>query len=98
MYLQKLIQNLKKNEDGLFSYEIPELNVTDEDDSYFGLKNFVASTNKDIVITSNIHYQAASWEIEKEAEDILYQVIVSLNQFPQLTVEISSHTDSRGRP
>ena len=92
----KIIQNLKKNEDGLFSYEIPDLNVSEEDDSYFNLKNFASSTEKNITITSNIIYLQSSWEITKEAEDLLYQVIVSLNQFPQLELEISSHTDSNG--
>lgn len=92
----KIIQNLEKNENGQFSYEVPKLELIEEDDSYFNLQYFMKSSDKEITITANIYYPAGSSELSKEAKDILYQVIVSLNQFPNLSVLISSHTDSRG--
>jgi outer membrane protein OmpA-like peptidoglycan-associated protein/N-acetylneuraminic acid mutarotase len=92
----KIIQNLEKNTDGQFSYEIPKLDEVEEDDSYFNLQYFMKSPDKEITITANIFYPSGSSALTKEAQDILYQVIVSLNQYPGLTVAISSHTDSRG--
>lgn len=92
----KIIQNFEKNKEGQFTYEIPKLDEIEEDDSYFNLQYFMKSPDKEITITANIYYPAGSHAITKEAQDVLYQVIVSLNQYPNLTVVISSHTDSRG--
>ena len=92
----KIIQNLEKNKEGQFTYEIPKLDEVEEDDSYFNLQYFMKSPDKEVTITANIYYPAGSFALSKDAQDVLYQVIVSLNQYPNLTVVISSHTDSRG--
>lgn len=92
----KIIKNLEKNANGQFFYEVPKLELIEEDDSYFNLQYFMKSSDKETTITANIYYPAGSAELSKEAKDILYQVIVSLNQFPDLIVSISSLTDSRG--
>jgi len=92
----KIVQTLQKNADGQFAYEISKLDFLEEDDSYFNLQYFMKSSDKDITITENIYYPPSSWELSEEAQNILYQVIVSLNQYPNLVLEISSHTDAVG--
>lgn len=92
----RIIQELTKNADGQFTYELPKLDEIVEDDSYFNLNYFTKSADKEITITSNIYYPGGSAELSKEAKTTLYQVVVSLNQYPNLTVVISSHTDSQG--
>lgn len=92
----KIIQNLEKNTEGKFTYEIPKLDEIEEDDSYFNLQYFNKSTDKEITLTANVYYPAGSAELSKEAQNVIYQVIVSLNQYPNLNVFISAHTDSRG--
>lgn len=92
----KIIQTLEKNTEGKFTYEIPQLDEIEEDDSYFNLQYFSKSSEKEITITANIYFPAGSAELSKEAQNIVYQVLVSLNQYPNLMVIISAHTDSRG--
>ena len=92
----KIIQTLEKNTDGQFAYEITKLEEIEEDDSYFNLQYFNKSLEKEITITAIIYFPAASAELSKDAQNIIYQVIVSLNQYPNLTLIISAHTDSRG--
>lgn len=92
----KIIQTLEKNTEGKFTYEIPKLDEIEEDDSYFNLQYFSKSSEKEITITANIYFPAGSAELSKDAQNIVYQVLVSLNQYPNLMVIISAHTDSRG--
>lgn len=92
----KIIQNLEKGESGQFSFEVSKLELLEEDDSYFNLQYFMKSKDREITITTYIYYPVGSAELSSEAKELLYQVITSLNQYPELKVEISSHTDSKG--
>ncbi len=92
----KIIQNLQKNENGQFSYEVSKLSVMEEDDSYFNLQYFMKSPDTELTVTANIYYPPGSAELTKDAQDLLYQVVVSMNQYPNLHLELSSHTDAVG--
>lgn len=92
----KIVKDLEKNSDGQFTYEVTKLDFLSEDDSYFNLQFFMKSSDKDVTITSHISYSSGSSDLSDEARNILYQVIVSLKQYPNLKVEISSHTDAVG--
>jgi outer membrane protein OmpA-like peptidoglycan-associated protein len=92
----KIVMNLEKNTSGQFEYEVSKMDFLTEDDSYFNLQYFMKSADSDITITSHISYTTGSAELSDEAKNILYQVIVSLNQYPNLTVQVSSHTDAVG--
>jgi outer membrane protein OmpA-like peptidoglycan-associated protein/N-acetylneuraminic acid mutarotase len=92
----KIVMNLEKNTDGQFEYEVSKIDFLSEDDSYFNLQYFMKSADSDISITSHISYATGSAELSDDAKNILYQVIVSLNQYPNLVMEVSSHTDAVG--
>jgi outer membrane protein OmpA-like peptidoglycan-associated protein len=92
----KIIKELEKNADNQFYYEVSKLDFIDEDDSYFNLQYFMKSSDKEVIITKHINYPTNSWTLSAESEDILYQVVISLKQYPNLTIEISSHTDAVG--
>lgn len=53
------------------------------------------STAKAITL-ENILYDLASWELRKESEASLDQLVEVLNDNPGISIEISSHSDSRG--
>jgi peptidoglycan-associated lipoprotein len=44
----------------------------------------------------NILYDLAKWELRKESEESLDQLVEVLNDNPGISIEISSHSDSRG--
>lgn len=44
----------------------------------------------------NIYYDFDKWDIRSDAADELYKVVEFLNDNPGITVELGSHTDSRG--
>lgn len=92
----KIIQNLKKNGDGQFSYELANIDTIDEEDSYFNLQYFIKSRDTAITITSHINYAPGSWDLSEEAQNVLYQVVAALDKYPNLVVAISSHTDAVG--
>jgi outer membrane protein OmpA-like peptidoglycan-associated protein len=92
----KIVKDLEKDNDGQFAYEVSKLDFIDEDDSYFNLQYFMKSSDKNVTITSHISYPSGSSDLSDDARNILYQVIVSLKQYPTLKVEISSHTDAVG--
>jgi outer membrane protein OmpA-like peptidoglycan-associated protein/N-acetylneuraminic acid mutarotase len=92
----KIVMKLEKNTEGQFEYEVSKIDFLTEDDSYFNLQYFMKSPDSDITITSHITYTTGSAELSDEAKNILYQVIVSLNQYPNLTMQVSSHTDAVG--
>jgi outer membrane protein OmpA-like peptidoglycan-associated protein/N-acetylneuraminic acid mutarotase len=92
----KILKNLEKNEDDQFTYEVTKLDFINEDDSYFNLQYFIKAPDKELTITTHINYTTKSWELSEEAEETLYGIIVSLKQYPNLNVEISSHTDAVG--
>src|SRR5699024_6126241 len=44
----------------------------------------------------NIHYDFDKHNIRKDAAEILDRLVKTLNEYPTLRIELSSHTDSRG--
>lgn len=51
--------------------------------------------NKEIVL-DNIYYDYDKWDIRRDAEPTLNQLVTVLNQNPQIKIQLSSHTDCRG--
>ncbi|MGA0556320.1 OmpA family protein [Larkinella sp. VNQ87] len=50
----------------------------------------------DIVQLDNIYYDLDKWTIREEAFRELDKLVATMQKYPSLTVEIRSHTDSRG--
>ena len=46
---------------------------------------------------NNIYYDFEKWDILPDAEDDLDYLIEIMEDYPELVIELSSHTDSRGR-
>ncbi len=50
----------------------------------------------DVVKLNNIYYESSDWKLNKTSEKDLDRLISTLNRYPNMIVEIRSHTDSRG--
>lgn len=46
---------------------------------------------------NNIYYDFEKWDILPDAEEALDYLIEIMDEYPEIVVELSSHTDSRGR-
>lgn len=50
----------------------------------------------DVVVLRGVHFDFDKARLTANAETILDTVVAALDEYPQITVEISGHTDSRG--
>ena len=58
---------------------------------------YMASAIKPIVL-QNINYDYGKWELRPESKVSLDKLVETLNENPQITIELSSNTDFRGKP
>ena len=58
--------------------------------------NFALSPISRPVKMENIFYEFGSWEITKASEEELLQLVKLLNDNPNITIELSAHTDMKG--
>ena len=65
-------------------------------DSYTYTQNFVLTTLSKPVKMENVFYEFAKWNITKESETALDQLVKLLNDNPNITIELSAHTDLVG--
>lgn len=59
-------------------------------------KSFELKTTKKEVKLPEILYDLAKWDLKPQFQDSLNGLIVTLNDNPNIVVELGSHTDSRG--
>jgi outer membrane protein OmpA-like peptidoglycan-associated protein/tetratricopeptide (TPR) repeat protein len=59
-------------------------------------KDVVKVKNQLIIKTDPIYFDYDLWYIRKESKPILNRVIELMKKYPEMVVEIGSHTDSRG--
>lgn len=64
-------------------------------DTQISLSISMKSVSKPIEI-DNIFYDFAKWDLRPEAKISLNELVIVLNDNPQIVVELGSHTDSRG--
>lgn len=50
----------------------------------------------DVVTLGNIYYDSNSWKLSKLATKELDRLVATMNRYPNMIVEIRSHTDTRG--
>lgn len=94
---QVSIYTLKGNKDGYFSHEV-EVNTKDYDRSkslFIDFQMCVDPCGKAIRL-NNINFNLGKWDILPMAFSELEYVIELMNDNPEIKVEMSSHTDSRG--
>lgn len=59
-------------------------------------KDVVKDKERLIIKTDPIYFDYNMWYIRKESKKILNRVVELMNKYPELVVEIGSHTDNRG--
>jgi outer membrane protein OmpA-like peptidoglycan-associated protein len=59
-------------------------------------KDVVKDKDKLIIKTDPIYFDYNMWYIRKESKKILNRVVELMNKYPEMVVEIGSHTDNRG--
>lgn len=59
-------------------------------------KDVVKDKDRLIIKTDPIYFDYNMWYIRKESKKILNRVIELMNKYPEMVVEIGSHTDNRG--
>ncbi len=65
-------------------------------DSYTYTQDFVLTTLSKPVKMENVFYEFAKWNITKESEIALDDLVKLLNDNPNITIELSAHTDLVG--
>ena len=59
-------------------------------------KDVIKDKDRLIIKTDPIYFDYNMWYIRKESKKILNRVVELMNKYPEMEVEIGSHTDSRG--
>jgi outer membrane protein OmpA-like peptidoglycan-associated protein len=52
--------------------------------------------NRDMFVLEGVYYDYNGWNIREDARPVLHRLVELMKQNPQLKVELSSHSDSRG--
>lgn len=73
-----------------------ELNTAGVKDSYTYTQNFVLTTLSKPVKMDNVFYEFGKWDITKASEEALDGLVKLLNDNPNITIELSAHTDMVG--
>ncbi|HSD05716.1 OmpA family protein [Flavobacterium sp.] len=59
-------------------------------------KDVIRDKDRLIIKTDPIYFDYNMWYIRKESKKILNRVVELMNKYPEMVVEIGSHTDNRG--
>lgn len=98
----ELVSEFKRNSAGNFEYKLLPVDVErlteleEDDDITVKYKKFDATNRKDLIVTENIYYESAQYTILTEGEIVLDKVLVILNSFPLVKLDVISHTDALG--
>ncbi|MEM9024968.1 MAG: OmpA family protein, partial [Bacteroidota bacterium] len=60
------------------------------------LAQFAASEAQSLELVENINYTTGAWEVPDDARATLDQIAATMQQYSELSLKISSHTDARG--
>ena len=96
-----VVKTLKMNRNGKYEFRILPMDKTTlgyvyVEDPWLQVLQMKAKQNKDsLTIIENIYYDYGSAEILPSAEQTLAKVVKVMQLDPSITIEISSHTDSR---
>lgn len=62
----------------------------------FSSDDFVFNNNMLVIATKPIYFEKDKWNITEAAAKELMKVVITMERFPSLKVDLGSHTDSRG--
>lgn len=97
----KIVKTLRMAAGGKFEFRVLPLDRTTigtvyVDDPWLQVLQMKAKASQDsLTIIENIYYDYADWHILPAAEVTLEKVVKVMSFDPSITIEISSHTDSR---
>ena len=80
----------------LLPYEIHKLTLIEEVDVSLKIEEFQNSDKNELTIIQNIYYPSGSWDIQPDAAKELDKIAGILKQNPNITIELSSHSDANG--
>jgi len=60
------------------------------------LSNFINSSNSEMDVVQEINYQSGAWNVPADASTQLSELASALIEHPEISLQIISHTDSRG--
>ncbi len=98
----ELVSEFKKNSAGNFEYKLLSIDVEklseieEDDDITMKYKKFNSTDKKDLTVTENVYYESSKYTILTENEIVLDKVLVILNAYPLVKLEVVSHTDALG--
>ena len=98
----EIISEFKKSIKGDFEYRLLSADITflsaldDNDDITLKYKKFDKSGMKNLLASENVYYEINKYNITFEAELILDKIVSILNAGNNVSLEVISHTDSRG--
>ena len=98
----EVISEFKKNAVGNFEYRLLNLDVfkltliEEEDDIIMKYKKFDFTSKKDLIVNENIYYEVGKYTLVTESEIIFDKVIAILMAYPEVRLDVISHTDARG--
>ena len=100
----RIYREIKRNANGKFSFDLLDIDKSSMGDfsvedpwlEVLSLKNKNKEINQSpITIIESLYYAYGDYKIDQTGFNILDKVITVLNSNSKLTIEISSHTDSR---
>ncbi len=83
------------SQDGYLSGKVRESTKGLEQSREFEVTIYLASTER-VIDLPNIFYDFAKWDLRPESMVSLDNLVETLNDNPNVTIELMSHTDSRG--
>jgi outer membrane protein OmpA-like peptidoglycan-associated protein len=63
-----------------------------------GIKDINTLTASDAITLKNIYYDTDSWHIRADVARELQKLVALLRKYPDMVIEVGSHTDNRGTP
>lgn len=85
------------SQDGYLSGKVRESTKGLDQSREFQATIYLASTER-VIDLPNIFYDFAKWDLRPESMVSLDNLVETLNDNPNVTIELMSHTDSRGTP
>lgn len=85
------------SQDGYLNGKVRESTKGLDQSKEFQVTIYLASTEQ-VIDLPNIFYDFAKWDLRPESMVSLDNLVETLNDNPNVTIELMSHTDSRGTP
>lgn len=97
----RIYREIKRNSNGKFQFELLDVDKSalgdfTVDDPWLEVLQMKNKQKQEaITITENLTYASGDYKVDAAGKNILDKVITVLNSDPNLSIEVSSHTDSK---